>query len=127
MIHSSPFQGLGHTFYILEHILWFRSATLTSPQFRENACSTYPVSILPFLFVCESGRPAVQWLTREPFAGVATAAGCCYGEELGGIERGRGSAAAADARSLSGLGGERQPFGGEGNNQHCLGRCNLYW
>ena len=66
----------------------------------------------PLLFVCESGRPAVRWLTREPFAGVATAAGCCYGEELGGIERGRGSAAAADARSLSGLGGERQPFGG---------------
>ena len=43
----------------------------------------------PFLFVYESGRPAVQWLTREPFAGVATAAGCCYGEELG-EERGGG-------------------------------------
>ena len=41
---------------------------------------------------------------------------------------GEGSAvAAADARSLSGLGGVwgASTIWGEVNNQHCLGRCNL--
>ena len=121
------FQGLGHNFFILDHVLWFRSATLTSPHFRENACSTYPVPILPLLFVCESGRPAVRWLTREPFAGVATAAGCCYGEELEG-ERGGEGVCSSCWRTLSVWSGwGASTIWGEVNNQHCLGRCNLYW